>query len=116
MLLGSWLLLALAPHSLAALIVGVLLLDVAVQGVHIDNQSVIYRLDPSARNRITAAYVTCYFIGGAAGSSIGTAAYAGAGWNGVVVAGGMLAVLALVWALLTVRRGPERARRAVAPR
>jgi predicted MFS family arabinose efflux permease len=103
MLLLAWALLAAAPHSLLALVVGVLLLDVAVQGVHIGNQSVIYQLDPAARNRITSAYITCYFIGGAVGSSAGAAAYAAAGWNGVVAAGAALAVLALLWTLLTVR-------------
>ncbi|WP_295924558.1 MFS transporter [uncultured Xanthomonas sp.] len=97
MLLLSWLLLLGAPHSLWLLIAGVVLLDVAVQGVHIGNQSVIYQLDPAARNRITSAYVTCYFIGGAIGSSLGTAAYAYAGWRGVALGGAALAVLALLW-------------------
>ncbi|OAX53149.1 MFS transporter [Xanthomonas graminis] len=103
MLLLSWLLLAGAPHSLWLLIAGVLLLDVAVQGVHIGNQHVIYQLDPAARNRITSAYVTCYFIGGAIGSSLGTAAYAYAGWHGVVVGGVALALAALLWMGLSVR-------------
>lgn len=116
MLLASWALLAAAPHSLAALIAGVLLLDVAVQGVHIGNQSVIYRLDPAARNRITSAYITCYFIGGAVGSSVGATAYAAAGWNGVVAVGAALAVLALLWTALTVRHEFADAPRAVAPR
>ncbi|MFT4247761.1 MAG: MFS transporter [Pseudomonas sp.] len=115
MLLAAWALLAAAPHSLAALIGGVLLLDVAVQGVHIGNQSVIYRLDPAARNRITSAYITCYFIGGAAGSSAGASAYALAGWNGVVAVGAALAVLALLWALLTVRHAFDGASGAVLP-
>ncbi len=97
MLLVSWVLLWAAPHSLWLLVVGVLLLDVAVQGVHINNQSVIYQLDAAARNRITSAYMTCYFIGGALGSSVGTVAYARAGWHGVVAAGAVLAVAALAW-------------------
>ncbi len=111
MLLLSWLLLLGAPHSLWLLIAGVVLLDVAVQGVHIGNQSVIYQLDPAARNRITSAYVTCYFIGGAIGSSLGTAAYAYAGWRGVAIGGAALAVAALLWMGLSVRTG----RQALAP-
>ena len=103
LLLASWGLLALAPHSLVALIAGILVLDMAVQGVHIDNQNAIYRLDPSARNRITAAYTTCYFIGGALGSSVGAAAYAGAGWNGVIAIGVVLSVVSLLW-MLAMRR------------
>ncbi|MET7143217.1 MFS transporter [Xanthomonas sp. PPL139] len=103
MLLLSWLLLLGAPHSLWLLLAGVVLLDVAVQGVHIGNQSVIYQLDPAARNRITSAYVTCYFIGGAIGSSLGTAAYAYAGWRGVAIGGAALAVAALLWMGISVR-------------
>jgi len=102
-LLLSWLSLAFAPHSLAALIVGVVLLDVAVQGVHIGSQSVIYALNADARNRITSAYMTCYFIGGALGSSLGAVAFARAGWWGVVTAGSAVAVASVAWVALTVR-------------
>ena len=105
LLLGSWGLLAAAPSSLLALVIGILLLDVAVQGVHIGNQHAIYQLDPAARNRITSAYITCYFIGGALGSTLGAMAYAGGGWNGVALAGGGLALLTLGWCALTVRHG-----------
>lgn len=118
MLLGAWLLMLAGAHSLAALIVGVLLLDVAVQAVHIANQGVIYALDPAARNRITSAYMTCYFIGGAAGSWLGSAAYAFAGWNGVVGVGALLAVLALgcvAFERSSRRRGADVADRGVVP-
>jgi len=94
MLLVSWGVLLLAPQSLVALIAGVLLLDVAVQAVHINNQSAIYQLDEAARSRITSAYMTCYFIGGAVGSALSTAAWTRFGWNGVCVLGGVLALLA----------------------
>lgn len=59
-----------------ALIVGILVLDLTVQGVHITNQTVIYRMKPDARNRLTAGYMTSYFIGGAAGSLISASAAA----------------------------------------
>lgn len=104
MLLLSWGLLAFAPQSIVPLIVGVLLLDIAVQGVHIANQSVIYQRNPAARNRITSAYITCYFIGGAVGSTLGTAAYAQAGWRGVVIGGAVLAAAALGRVGLSVAR------------
>ena len=109
LLLASWLLLLLAPVSLAALIVGVLALDVAVQAVHIDNQSTIYRLDESARSRITAAYMTCYFIGGASGSTLGTLAWTQQGWHGVCAVGILLAVAALA-----LQAGEPRQRKASA--
>jgi predicted MFS family arabinose efflux permease len=96
--------LALAPVSLAALVVGVLLLDIAVQAVHINNQSAIYQLDENARSRITSAYMTCYFIGGASGSALGTAAWTRYGWNGVCVLGGGLALLGLLVFFVPARR------------
>lgn len=106
LLLLSWVLLAFAPVSLSALVAGVLLLDIAVQAVHINNQSVIYQLDEGARSRITSAYMTCYFIGGASGSALSTLAWTRHGWNGVCVLGAVLAVAGLVLFFL-----PERARR-----
>ena len=56
-------------HDLAMLIVGILLLDVGVQGLQVTNQSLIYRLAPDARSRINSAYMVCYFAGGALGSA-----------------------------------------------
>ncbi len=106
MLLLSWLILLFAPWSLPALIVGVVLLDVAAQAVHINNQSAIYQLDEAARSRITSAYMTCYFIGGAAGSALSTVAWTRFGWNGVCALGGLLALMAgLVFLHARARRG-----------
>ena len=71
-----------AAHSLAPLLVGILLLDVGSQGVHISNQSEIYRLRPEARNRINAFYMTSCFVGAAAGSASAAFAYDRWGWAG----------------------------------
>lgn len=98
LLLLSWIATALGQFSIIALIVGILVLDLTVQGVHITNQTVIYRMMPEARNRLTAGYMTSYFIGGAAGSLISASAYQSAGWNGVCLAGAVVAMLNLaVW-------------------
>ncbi len=93
LLLGSWGLLALGAHHLAALIVGIVLLDLAHQGVHITNQSLIYALRPEARGRITSAYMTCYFAGGAIGSALVGVVHAHAGWTGVCLLGAGLSLL-----------------------
>ncbi|WP_368928995.1 MFS transporter [Mixta calida] len=100
LMLASWGLTALGAHSLLALIAGIILLDLAVQGVHITNQSVIYRRLPEARNRLTSGYMTSYFIGGAAGSLLSATAYHFAGWYGVCAAGTLLTLLNLLswWA------------------
>ena len=100
LLLLSWVPLAFAGRSLAALVGGVLLLDLAVQAVHISNQTAIYRLRPDARNRLTAGYMTCYFLGGASGSLSSAWAFGRWAWPGVVVVGaGFSALGGLAWAL-----------------
>lgn len=94
----SWGAIWLGHASVIALIVGILVLDLTVQGVHITNQTVIYHVKPDARNRLTAGYMTTYFIGGAAGSLISASAWQHAGWTGVCLAGGIVSLLGLlVW-------------------
>ena len=98
LLLLSWAAIWYGHISVMALIVGILVLDLTVQGVHITNQTVIYRLKPEARNRLTAGYMTSYFIGGAAGSLISASAWQHAGWTGVCLAGTLVAVInLLIW-------------------
>ncbi|MCS5452265.1 MFS transporter [Enterobacter huaxiensis] len=98
LLLLSWAAIWYGHVSVLALIVGILVLDLTVQGVHITNQTVIYRVKPDARNRLTAGYMTSYFIGGAAGSLISAAAWQHAGWTGVCTIGAVVAALnLLVW-------------------
>ncbi|EIQ6795245.1 MFS transporter [Escherichia fergusonii] len=98
LLLLSWLAIWFGHTSVLALIIGILVLDLTVQGVHITNQTVIYRIYPDARNRLTAGYMTSYFIGGSAGSLMSASAWQHAGWTGVCLAGASLALLnLLVW-------------------
>jgi len=98
LLLLSWAAIWYGHVSVLALIVGILVLDLTVQGVHITNQTVIYRVKPDARNRLTAGYMTSYFIGGAAGSEISASAWQHAGWTGVCAIGAIVAAInLLVW-------------------
>ncbi|WP_028694894.1 MFS transporter [Pseudomonas cremoricolorata] len=103
-LLLSWIPLGFAHTSLVALIVGVLLLDLAVQLVHVGNQNAVLALRPEARTRLNAGYITCYFIGGAAGSWLGSQLFQWRGWEAIVFAGLLLGALALgVWWLAVGR-------------
>ncbi|MFK3774834.1 MFS transporter [Pseudomonas sp. NPDC089406] len=104
-LLLSWVPLGFAQSSLAALLLGVLLLDLAVQLVHVSNQNAVIVLRPEARTRLNAGYITCYFIGGALGSLLGTQLFEVYGWDGIVVTGLVIGALALlVWALAERKR------------
>jgi len=97
LILVSFVLMGLLGHSVAAIIGGVVLLDIGVQGTQILNQSTIYQLRPEARSRLTTAYMTCYFAGGAAGSAAAAFAFGRAGWTGVAGLGTALAVAALLY-------------------
>ena len=98
LLLLSWAAIWYGHISVLSLIIGILVLDLTVQGVHITNQTVIYRVQPDARNRLTAGYMTSYFIGGAAGSLISASAWQHAGWAGVCLVGTVIAAInLLIW-------------------
>ena len=103
----AWVPLAFAQVSLAALLIGVLVLDLAVQLVHVSNQNAVIALRPEARNRLNAGYITCYFIGGALGSLLGTQLFQAHGWNGIVVAGLVIGGVALVVWLWVERRSAQ---------
>jgi predicted MFS family arabinose efflux permease len=95
----------LGGHSLAALIAGILLVDIAVSGLQVTNQSVIYRLAPEARSRITASYITAYFIGGASGSAIASMIYdSSLGWGGVCAMGAALGTAIVIAHLVFLNR------------
>jgi predicted MFS family arabinose efflux permease len=98
-MLVSWALIAAGRNSLAALIVGIAILDLGVQGAQITNQSVIYALDPAARSRLTTAYMTAVFASAAVFSALASAIYDSGGWSAVAMLGAALAGAGvLVWA------------------
>jgi predicted MFS family arabinose efflux permease len=106
----SWVLIGTGSTSLAALIVGIAILDLGIQGAQITNQSVIYRLAPEARSRLTTAYMTAVFASAAVSSALASTLYDADGWSAVTALGGTFAGLGVVvWlceqALLRRRRG-----------
>jgi predicted MFS family arabinose efflux permease len=97
-LLASWGLLALGAHSLAALIPGIVLLDLGAQALHISNQSDIYALRAEVHSRLNTAYMVAYFTGGAVMSAAASLVFSTAGWGGVCVLGSLTAAAGLaVW-------------------
>lgn len=98
LLLMSWGLIAIVPQAMVWLVVGIFLVDVAAQGLQVTHQSVLYRLAPEARSRITAVFITSGFIGMSLGSAFASAGYARYSWPGVCFVGTVFpAVLVLRW-------------------
>jgi predicted MFS family arabinose efflux permease len=109
LLVGSFGLLWYGRTSLAALLIGIVVLDIGTQGMQITNQTIIYALRPDARSRINSAYMVCYFIGGAAGSIAAGSIYAARGWSGVCVLGAGLGLLTCAMSVFDrVRPAPAR--------
>lgn len=99
LLAASWLPLAFIRSSLWALVVGVILLDLAVQAVHVTNQTLIYALHPDAGSRLIGGYMVFYSIGSATGAIAATSLYTLAGWGAVCALGAAFSCLGLVlWA------------------
>lgn len=94
MLLG-WLCLWLGGSSIWWFMLGLLIVDGALQALHISNQNVIYALAPEARSRINAVYMTTYFVGASIGSALGSWAWLHQGWNGTSLMGGILGLISL---------------------
>lgn len=105
LLLLSWLSIGFTESSLWALVLGIIILDLAVQAVHVTNQSMIYTLQPEARSRIVAGYMIFYSIGSGLGSIMATKVFAAGGWTGVCLLGAGFSLLALLFWVLTRKYG-----------
>jgi predicted MFS family arabinose efflux permease len=86
------------------MIAGIVLLDLAMQCIHVSNQSRVYALLPAARNRLNTVYMTVSFIGTSLGSALGLYAWKLAAWTGVCVTGALLTAAAAAIYAFTFRR------------
>lgn len=97
----SWLPITFAETFLIALICGVVLLDFAVQAVHVTNQSLLFAARPDAQSRLVGAYMCFYSVGSALGAAAATQVYALWGWIAVSLLGALISATALVLWFLT---------------
>ncbi|WP_407476336.1 MFS transporter [Acinetobacter baumannii] len=96
-LLLAWWPLSLMTYSLWALVIGIVLLDLGGQALHVTNQSMIFRTRPEAHSRLVGLYMLFYAIGSGLGAISTTATYAYAGWLGVCSLGACVSLLALLF-------------------
>jgi predicted MFS family arabinose efflux permease len=95
----------LAGHTVAGVLVAVVLLDIAVQAANILNQARILAISQEERSRLNTTFVFGNFVGGAIGSAVASVLWSAGGWTAVTTAGAVLSAFGLaVWAL--GRRGP----------
>jgi predicted MFS family arabinose efflux permease len=71
------------PAHMAAMVLGVLALDIGQQTMQVGNQTRIFGLGAQVRSRLNTIYMTMYFTGGAAGSALAGFAWSRWGWDGV---------------------------------
>ncbi len=109
LLAASWLASGQASWSLWPVIVGVIVLDFAVQAVHVSNQHLLTAAYPHRTSSVIGGYMLFYSFGSAVGATGTTAVYSAAGWAGSSLLGAAFALCALlVWAVN--RRATRRAR------
>lgn len=100
LLVVSWGTLAFGAASLAPLLIGIVLLDLATQGILISNQVAVYALRPEARSRLNTALMVATFTGMIPGSVLASLTFESGGWTEVCAIGGGSALAALaVWGL-----------------
>ena len=104
LLMLSFVLLFIWADYVTGMIAGIVLLDLAMQGIHISNQSRVYALLPGARNRLNTVYMTVSFMGTSLGSAIGLEVWKRAAWPGVCITGILLTVAAFAIFALTYKR------------
>jgi predicted MFS family arabinose efflux permease len=92
LLVVSWVIFLISGSSIFGLIVGVVIVDLGLQALHITNQNIIFSKNPEARNRVNTIYMVGFFIGGAIGTTLGALAWANFGWTGVSILGLILSI------------------------
>lgn len=101
LLVLAWWPLSLMEQSLWALVIGIILLDLGGQALHVTSQSMIFRTRPDAHSRVIGLYMLFYAVGSGLGAIATTATYAYAGWQGVCLLGAAVSLAALLFWWMT---------------
>jgi predicted MFS family arabinose efflux permease len=103
LLLLAWWPLSQMPTSWPALLLGIVLLDLGGQALHVTNQSMILSGDAQIHSRLVGLYMLFYAAGSGLGAIAATATYAHAGWSGVCALGAAVSLSALVFWRVSLR-------------
>ncbi|WP_052398149.1 MFS transporter [Streptomyces sp. NRRL F-5123] len=109
LLIASWAAIARLPSSLWPLAAGIVLLDFAVQAVHVSNQHLLTAAHPDRLSGVIGAYMVFYALGSALGAAATTTVYGAHGWAGSSLLGAAFATCApAVWAIGGLRQSQPR--------
>lgn len=97
LMLLSWAIFGLWGMTYIGLILGIFILDIGLQAIHITNQSIIFSKDTHATNRVNTIYMTGYFLGGSLGAYLAGKAWNLYAWNGVSAIGALFVILLLAF-------------------
>ncbi len=103
LLLVAWWPLSLMERSMTMLLIGIVLLDLGGQALHVTSQSLIFRTQPQAHSRLIGLYMLFYALGSGLGAIGTTTAYAYWGWQGVCLLGAAVSLAALLFWYVTWR-------------
>jgi predicted MFS family arabinose efflux permease len=103
LILLSYVVFGFSGQSIIGLVLGVILIDIGIQATHIANQTLVFSLNPQARNRLNTVYMGTYFLGGSLGTFLATQAWKLWQWPGVVGVGLTCSALSLLVHLLFSR-------------
>lgn len=95
-LLASWVAIGQLTWSLVWLVLGVIVLDFAVQAVHVSNQHILTTVYAHRASTTIGAYMVFYSLGSALGAAATTALYDAAGWVGSALLGAAFSAGGLV--------------------
>jgi len=95
LILLSFIIFYFSIESVIGIAIGIVFIDIGIQGVHISNQTRVYSLLPEARNRLNTVFMSFSFLGTAAGSAYGLFLWKIGGWHAVAIGCVGLSVLAL---------------------
>jgi predicted MFS family arabinose efflux permease len=99
-MLISWVIFYFGGYTYIGLIIGIILIDMGLQSMHIMNQSSFFALRLAAGNRLNTVYMFSYFIGGSLGTYLAAQAWRAWQWPGVVLVGTFFTVLVFISHLL----------------
>jgi MFS family permease len=102
-MIAAWIAMAFGAWSIAAIVIGAMLLDIGLRGAMVANQTLINTAVPDSRGRANTLFGLHVWSGNAAGAFLASFAFAQFGWLAVCAVAMAATLLALLVHLVTGR-------------